>query len=135
MIDKIVNACKSILAVAGLAILVQPQLALAATPKQDNFTLSGKPLAGIATRSISDDYQAFFQNNQTISTNLVSNYNDIFTVTNENAGVWRINENVRLLVNQPLVEPTAPSVRMGDRFQGVDRAEIRYDIFNFGEIQ
>jgi len=109
----------AILAITGFGSVVHPQLAVA-SPRDSSLQLE--------TKTVEDDYKLFFQNNQNTSFNTFANTQDYDAFADGDDGVWRINDEVRLLVNEPLVEQNNilnPPRR--DFYEGIDRVEVRVE--------
>jgi hypothetical protein len=120
MRHKIITTLEAILAITGLGSVVHPQLAVA-SPRNSSLK--------IESRTIEDDYKLFFQNKQNTSFNRFGNTQDYDTFADGDDGVWRINDEVRFLVNEPLVEQNNilnPPRR--DFYEGIDRVEVRSNL-------
>lgn len=131
---RILTTLGILVATTGLANSVQAQPAVAINSQAEEFTRSGQSLSSIEPRTIKDDFEKFFLEDS--STLVLNNAEDVSSL-NFNPGVgstWGIAENVRLVVNQPLVEPTGVvSFRQDLPYDGVERVKLQVELDNLNE--
>ncbi|WP_026736288.1 hypothetical protein [Fischerella sp. PCC 9605] len=122
---RIVSLFGFIAVIPSLVSLVQPKLAVASNSKTKDVPLE--------SRTVKDDYKLFFSNRQNTSSEVfgnVQNYNAFGAFSDGDDGVWRINDDVKLLVNEPLVERNnilTPPRR--DFYEGIGRLEVQTELF------
>jgi hypothetical protein len=124
---KIITALGVLAAITGLASSAHAQSAVASHSETGNFTLSDASSVEIESRSVADDYETFFGEEENPSANSLNN-GGFNTLINEPRGV-EINEELELLVNEPFSPEINPIFsRDAERFDGVDRVEVQYEV-------
>ncbi|MBF2009465.1 MAG: hypothetical protein IGS49_29585 [Chlorogloeopsis fritschii C42_A2020_084] len=132
MKKRIIRLFGAIVVLPSLTSLLQPQLALALNSKSEKLSLADNSLVRLETRTIKDDYKLFFSNRQNTSSEVfgnVHNYNAFSVFSDGDDGVWQINEDVKLLVNEPLVERNNILTPRQDFYEGIDRVEVQTELF------
>jgi hypothetical protein len=128
---RIITTLGVLAAITGLSssVLARPAVP---TSETREFSLTRNSIVGIESRTIGDDYRKFFgiENPTTISLNTTGEGN-IFPDGDD--GVWRISEDTRLLVNEPLVRPVGIVPFNRDEngvslFGDVERIEVQTEL-------
>lgn len=131
MKHTIITTLGLLAAVTGLSSSVQAR-PLVPNAQTGNFSLTKNSVVEVESRTIGDDYQKFF--GVKTSTNIpISNAeaNNFFVYADGDDGVWQINDNLRLLVNEPLspaVNPVSFSQDEASFFGDINRIEVQTNL-------
>ncbi len=133
MRKRLVRLFKAIVVLPSLASLLQAQLAVALNSQSEILILADNSSIRLDSRTIKDDYKLFFSNSQNTSSQVfgnAQNYKTFSVFSDGDDGVWRINNKVRLLVNEPLVErQNILAFPRQDFYEGIDRVEVQTELF------
>ncbi len=131
MKKRIVSLFGAIVVLPSLASLLQPQSALALNPKSEKLSLSNDSPVRLESRTIKDDYKRFFSNRQNSYSPGFDNVQNYNVMNNGDDGVWQINEDLKLLVNEPLVEQnTILTPPRQDINEDIERVEVQTQPFD-----
>lgn len=127
MRHKMLAALGVLAAITGLASSAHAQPATGTQSQTGKFALSDTSVAEIESRSVADDYETFFGEEENPSASSLNN-GGVNTLIDEPRGV-EIDEEVELLVNEPFSPAINPIFSQeAERFDGLDRVEVQYDL-------
>lgn len=123
---QIVAALGVLATITGLASSAHAQSAGASNSAKGDSTLSDASIVKIESRSVADDYEKFFGEEN--PSNISFNNGGANTLINQPRGV-EINQKVEVLVNEPFAPETNPIFsREAEEYDGLDRVEVQYDL-------
>lgn len=114
--------------ITGLASSAHAQSALLSNSEAGNFTSSDDSLVEIEGRSLTDDYETFFGEEENSSDISLNNDGVNILNTEPRQGV-EINEKVEVLVNEEFAPEINPIFsREAEEYEGLERVEVQYEL-------